>query len=49
MPSGFLVYKYMFFCMPASLWCVLEGEGIKVAIGKKEKGAKVCVLCGFSI
>ncbi|GAB0198755.1 hypothetical protein GRJ2_002340900 [Grus japonensis] len=37
MHSGLLVYKYMFFCTSASLWCVLGGEGKKVATEKKER------------
>lgn len=49
MHSGFWVYKYMFFCMSASLWCVLKGESKKVATEKKERWVKVCVLCGFVI
>jgi len=49
MHSGFLVYKYMFFCTSAFLWCVLGGEGKKVATEKKGRWLKVYVLCGFSI
>lgn len=47
--SGFLVCKYLFFCMSASLGCVLGGDSKKVATGKKGGFIKVFVLHGFSI
>lgn len=39
----------MFFCTSTSFWCVLRGEGKKVAAEKKERWVKVCVDLAFEI
>lgn len=47
--AGFLEYAYMMFGMSASLWCVLRGEGKKVATGKRERSMEDYVDLAFEI